>query len=588
MLRLAVLAVALVATTAAPARAQIFQPGTQPTGHDGGIVAPIQTSNGCERCHGGFDPASDHEPWDTWRGSMMGSAGRDPIFRAALAIAEVDNPDAADFCVRCHSMPAWLAGRSSLPEWSEADGPRFMPDDEGFTSTDLDGVACMVCHRSVDAMDPSMTSNAQLVLLDDPDHEVRLGPYTYMIGEDPRHPTQQSDFLSEGRFCGQCHDIHNPVVEGAGGRPFAIERTFSEWQNSAFADRDETCQDCHMPRIEGSAFVADEGIERPMPRRHDLAGGSTWQLRAIAAALPDSGGELAPHFEANALRAEAMLQRAAELEIRDAALAGDRATATVRVTNLTGHKLPTGYPEGRRMWLEVAVVDAGGAVVSGSGLYDADEARLIDDPQIRTYEVKLGEGGAPSFHFILNDSVISDTRIPPEGFRAPADRDIAPVGRDYGDGAGGYQNFDEASYDLLACGAGELTLRVRLLYQSTTREYIEFLRDEAPDSLDPDIGNWGAIAYEAWQTHGGDTPVVMAETTSALGAAAAACPAPDAGPGGLDAGPGTDAGTADPPDDDGGCGCSVPGAQRKPGWPLLLGVAPLLAVLRRRCRRIGA
>ena len=32
--------------------------------------------------------------------------------------------------------------------------------------------------------------------------------------------------------------------------------------------------------------------------------------------------------------------------------------ATVRITNLTGHKLPTGYPEGRRMWIDIKAVDA--------------------------------------------------------------------------------------------------------------------------------------------------------------------------------------------------------------------------------------
>lgn len=575
-----VVVMAAMLAVAVPVRAQIFQPGTQPVGHDGGIVDPIQTSSGCIRCHGGFDDARDHEPWDTWRGTMMASAGRDPIFRAALAIAEIDNPDAADFCVRCHSMPAWLTGRSSLAEWSEADGPRFLPDDDGSPSPDLDGVGCMVCHRSTDPMDPTMTGNAQLVFLDDADSEVRLGPYEYAIGEDPRHPTRQSDFLGQGRFCGQCHDIHNPVVDDAEGRPFAIESTFSEWANSAFADRNETCQDCHMPRIEGSALVADEGPLRETPRRHDLVGGSTWQLRAIAAAIPDSAGTIAPLFEASALRAEAMLRSAAALEITTAALAADRATVAVRVTNLSGHKLPTGYPEGRRMWIEVAVMDESGGVISGSGLYDSAEARIVDDAQLRTYEVKLGERGEPSFHFVLNDSVISDTRIPPEGFRASTERDIEPVGRDYADGAGGYRHYDEAAYDLLACGTGELSLRVRLLYQSTTREYAEFLRDNAPDSADPAIDNWGEIAFLAWRAHGGDVPVVMAEAIAALGSAQRACPPPDAGAS-LDPGPDTH--------DDGGCGCTAPGGRR--GWPLsaplLVGVAAVIAIHRRRGRRIG-
>jgi MYXO-CTERM domain-containing protein len=237
------------------------------------------------------------------------------------------------------------------------------------------------------------------------------------------------------------------------------------------------------------------------------------------------------------------------------------------------------------MWLELVVLDASGDVVSGSGLYDATEAMLLADPQLRTYEVKLGEGGTPSFHFIRNDTVVEDTRIPPEGFRAPADRDMAPVGRDYADGAGGFRHSDEASYDLLACGSGELTLRARLLYQSTTREYVEFLRDEAPASLEPGVGNWGERAYLAWREHGGDEPVQMQEATAALGAATTACPEPDAGL--PDAGPGPDAGS--PPEDEGGCACRVaaPAPGRPPAWPLALGVAALLAIRRSRSRKDG-
>ena len=45
-------------------------------------------------------------------------------------------------------------------------------------------------------------------------------------------------------------------------------------------------------------------------------------------------------------RAMTHLQQAAALQLED---------NTLKVINLTGHKLITGYPEGRRMWLEVEV-----------------------------------------------------------------------------------------------------------------------------------------------------------------------------------------------------------------------------------------
>jgi len=600
------------------ARAQVFQPGTQPAGEDGGVEVPIQGSETCLRCHGLYDASRDFEPWDTWRGSMMANAGRDPVFLAALAIAEADIPAAADVCIRCHSPPAWLNGRSSLPEWSMADGPRLAEDTEGFPSNDRDGVTCMVCHRMDGGRPPGTPepalANAQIYFLDGADADTRLGPYSYLPGTEPFHPTDVSSFLASAELCGTCHDIHNPVVMGRRadgtptGRPFAMERTYSEWYASAYRLRGEPCQSCHMPLMEMPVLAADGGRElRDYFRRHDLAGGNRWVPQALAAGLTAPRDDLwRAALEATAARAEAQLGLAAVVSIRASDLTGDTATGTVRVTNLAGHKLPTGYPEGRRMWLEVVLLDDTGRVVGGSGLFDETTGDLVDpsDPQLRTYEAKLGIGTMESFHFILNDTLLLDTRIPPEGFDPDPTRDMDIIGRDYSDGAGGFRNWDEVSYTLAGvCGTGDITLRARLRYQSTTREYIEFLRDNAPDSLDPAVDNWGRISYDLWSSHGGRVPSDMAEATADLGPAPAPCPVPDAGvpdagmldagmldAGAPDAGPiSADSGPADggappPPDDDGGCGCAVPGRMPSPGGPLAA-LLVLGAVLCRRLRR---
>ena len=239
------------------------------------------------------------------------------------------------------------------------------------------------------------------------------------------------------------------------------------------------------------------------------------------------------------------------------------------------------------MWLEVEVLDSTGAVVSGSARFDPVSGEVEEDAQARLYQVKLGQtgesGAEPSFHFVLNDVVLEDTRIPPAGFVPPEDRDMAPIGRDYADGMGGYRNYDEQSYDLVACGSGELTLRARLRYQSTTREYIEFLRDHAPDSADPALmgESWGDVAYRGWMTHGGSEPVDVATVTASLGASPRACPVEmDAGME-VDAGAAVDAGSAPPPAS--GCSCRV-GAAPSP-TPALLSLGALAAVLLSRRRR---
>lgn len=620
------LIVAFVLALPLGARAQIHQPGTQPIGTPGGITNLLQPSGPCHTCHAGIDPADDYEPWEAWRGSLMASAGRDPVFRAAMAIATQDNPNAPDFCVRCHSPVAWMRGRSERPEYDATvgdptDRTQFAADDPlRQPSDDLDGVACMVCHRAQDPTDANLF-NARLVLNDGMiEGERRLGPYSYAPTDDPGHPTGTSAFLDTGRLCGQCHDITNPLLMGHRAestglvdttRFFAIERTFSEWNASAFPGRGQDCQHCHMPEVDHDVQVATFGsfptTLRPHVDRHYLMGAAAWQLRAIADTIPDADPGVMSHLTDNATRIETFMRSSATVEIRASALAGSSATATIRVTNQTGHKLPTGYPEGRRMWLEVDVTDDAGHVVAGSARYDATTGMLTMDPQARVYEARMGQANpdgsvTQGFHFVLADTIIEDTRIPPEGFAPPADADMAPLGRDYTDGMGGYRHYDEASYSLTGlCGTGTLHLRARLRYQATTREYIEWLRDHAPASTDPAMHgmSWGQVAFDAWSTHGGATPLEIAEATVDLGASPGDCPdagvdmgLADAGSdaGAVDAaaidGGAMDAGARDagatPPTPSGGC-CHVAGVRGTNGVVLALGA--LAYVLARRRRR---
>jgi hypothetical protein len=608
-------------------RAQIFQPGTQPldSAHPDALTVGIQTNSGCARCHSNYADDGDYEPFDSWRGSMMGNAARDPVARAALAIAEGDVPGAADFCVRCHSTFTWYNGGSSAPDFHVPTmTPRFAPDEPGALSPDLDGVACMSCHRSEDPGDAQI-HNTQLRLSNG---QERLGPYEYAPGDPtPPHEASRSAFISSSRFCGQCHDIHNPLLTGytmsAGGmavptgRPFSIERTFSEWQHSVYGEAggadEQSCQGCHMPEVGRPVNAAsDFPVLRDHMSRHDLAGGSVWQPLAILDRIPTPTPLQTASFMASSNRSRAMLENAATLEIVTASLTGDQLSASFRVTNTSGHKLPTGYPEGRRMWLEIEVLDGADRVVASSARYDDMTDTLAEDAQARVYEVKLGERQDdntvdPSFHFILNDVTMIDTRIPPRGFTAPAELDMAPIGRDYAVGDGTYNHFDEPAYTFRSlCGTGNLRVRARLRYQSNSREYMEFLRDGAPASLDPALGgrSWGQVAYDGWRAHDGDVPITMETVEMDLGASPGRCPDPDAAvlvdaaaspdaTASLDAAMRADAAAADAaPGNDtgpgsasgGGCGCR---ASTEPvsalGWASML--ATLSAVVLRRRRK---
>jgi hypothetical protein len=89
--------------------------------------------------------------------------------------------------------------------------------------------------------------------------------------------------------------------------------------------------------------------------------------------------------------------REAQSVLRDAATmavtvspSGTGKAATVPVINQTGHKLPTGYPEGRQMWIHLEAFDNDGDLVYASGAYDAGEHRLVRDADVQVFEAKQG------------------------------------------------------------------------------------------------------------------------------------------------------------------------------------------------------
>ena len=109
---------------------------------------------------------------------------------------------------------------------------------------------------------------------------------------------------------------------------------------------------------------------------------------------------------------------------------------------------------------------------------------------------ELPEG--PSFHFVLNNKIFSDNRIPPRGFTNASFAYIQspPVNYIYADG----QYWDDSHYILpITTDSVEITL----FYQTLSKEYVEFLRDE---NVTNEAGN---VLYNLWDTHGKSAPETM-------------------------------------------------------------------------------
>jgi hypothetical protein len=132
---------------------------------------------------------------------------------------------------------------------------------------------------------------------------------------------------------------------------------------------------------------------------------------------------------------------------------------------------------------------------------------------LKVYEVKqgitpelaqvLGKEAGESFHFVLNNTVVKDNRIPPRGYTVAAyDRPgMVPVGATYTDG----QFWDETVYPV-----PDNTARVvaSFYYQTSSKEYIDFLRAKG--------GADGAALGMLWDTLK-SPPELVAQASAVVG-----------------------------------------------------------------------
>lgn len=119
-----------------------------------------------------------------------------------------------------------------------------------------------------------------------------------------------------------------------------------------------------------------------------------------------------------------------------------------------------------------------------------------------------------TFHFVLNNTVVKDNRIPTYGmtYEAARQRNALPVpAGQYGVSgtSGTYNYWDEIT---LNPPTGAAYAEIKLLYQPTSWEYIQFLY-LANDKSVVFLANEGAKLLDAWLATGMAEPYVMASTT---------------------------------------------------------------------------
>jgi len=379
------------------------------------------------------------------------------------------------------------------------------------------------------------------------------------------HPTFDGEFIRSSEFCGSCHDLTVPVLNH--GMP--EQRTYTEWKFSAFGTEGsadfQRCQDCHMPTMKheyaDNAAVSlnpDPTLTGWFPYAKDRnpTGGTAFhKFNGSNRDLPDMMKILYPEVDLEVIGAptgndtrvfpgmlsdrSTMWDRAkrnSEVGLNDAVTtaivndavepigtAGTACQVRVRVNNNTGHRIPSGYPDGRRMWLSLEVTDGQGNLAYQSGVYDSAQAMLStdathpfnravsriidarnpDNNAVMVYEKVTGTctatGCTPSPN-LLNDTILFDNRIPPKGFSYA----------DYSANGTKFITYDPVTYlpsedparypdglnrDIVVyrfkkpasvATCGDLNARAEVYWQTHNREFMEHLKNSDTSTVRPE------------------------------------------------------------------------------------------------------
>lgn len=493
-------------------------------------------------------------------------------------------PVTADLCLRCHSPVGWMEGRSEPKTkvspflkgqfWGAAFLENPFDGDENPRSvnltkeseTEMEGIQCDFCHRAKDTFkrkslyDGTEMSNGIGGFFVDRDNPFCEDTYDEYGDCREGKFTTSNVFQKEGTFCGTCHDVTNPLIRTrtvVNGKvpedmPHPIERTYTEWYWSDYREK-RTCQDCHDP-------MSFPGAQTWMisPVLEELWGDvdEKWTEEPYNYNTPD---RTSLWKEARERNRKYMQREAAEMSLINTSVQGNTVNLEVKIINKGGHKLPTGFAEGRQMWLHVKATDDVGKVIFESGYLDDGylvrdkyslNGKIVDDPvktMIKVYEVEaIADGydesvvakGNEHFHFILMNKIVKDNRIPPKGFNKKAyTADGAfiiphdPKDTDYADGQ--YWDITPYTFTVPEGKNGKISVTATLNYQTFSREYIEFLKNNdvelteqcggrarnlpiigSYDGADCDnFGTWGLTLYDLWEKAKMGPPVIMQESS---------------------------------------------------------------------------
>lgn len=408
----------------------------------------FKASGHCYGCHGpdannfamidedGFDV----NPSDDWRSTMMANSARDPFWRAKVSHEGLVNPGHKDelehTCTGCHAP----GGHHD----------KVLTNAGLYTIADLeqdpvgqDGVSCVPCHiQSADSLGQLFSGDLRFDTLGRPLYGPYAGifgsPMSSFVGYEPLY----GEHINDAGLCAGCHTLITHTADLSGqltGGTFVEQATYHEWLNSSFntdvdPDNGITCQGCHVPRIDDAVVISANYLfltGRSPYGLHHFAGANTFMLQLLKNNIGPLGLTASPsHFDSTlALTFDMLQQKSLLLDVVMEGRTADTAFVSVDLTNLAGHKFPSGYPA-RRAFVQLDVLDANGDTLFSSGGWDdAYEVNGHDADWEPHHDVITSEDQAQIYEQVMADvngnkttvleraaSLLKDNRLAPLGF----------------------------------------------------------------------------------------------------------------------------------------------------------------------------
>ncbi len=417
-----------------------------------------------------------------WRYSMMGLAGRDPVFFAQLDTESTLHKHlegkpkgeafVQDLCLRCHGVMGQRQFHIDNPGPEKLFTREALLDPKSkYGALGRDGVSCAVCHHMAgnQLFDPATYTGL-----------FNVGPATELYGpyDSPTElPMQNASGVAPmfaqqfgknmlgkrvAALCASCHTIELPVFDRKGrqvidenGQPKTEleQTTYIEWLNSSFflpPTNQITCQDCHMPtdyhgtslefkiaNIEDDTFpvVPDKGPSTRAPdsdlaipvrtayARHQLNGINLFVLDMFDQFRTNLGlFKVNPNLPAT-IRDQISAQKTAvsegvrlaqtstaQIAVNSVSTDATSLNAKVTVTNLAGHKFPSGVSF-RRAFVNFQVLDPSGKVLWASGNTNGDGVIVDNSGASLTTEFFSPSQQTFQPHFWENSPITSDKQV---------------------------------------------------------------------------------------------------------------------------------------------------------------------------------